>query len=169
VGEPDHEVPLEFRDAVAELLYHSQMIEALLRVYLADINEAADILLHREGVRFKHRVDAFGKRPLGQLVDQFEAHSDNDDVVRRLRAFAQHRNAAAHTAYAWAFVNRGKPENVAVALEYVRSHCVEGRALVELVTLETIKTYQLKTDPRLLLPTASKPDAGAATAAPQDK
>lgn len=159
MAEAEHEVPPEFRDAVAELLYHSQTIEALLRVYLSDINEAADTLLRSAAIRFKHRFDDFGM-PLGRLVDLFEAHSDNDEVVRRLRAFTEHRNTAAHVAFVWGFVNREKPEEVAAMVEKVRAHCVEAKALVELATRETLTTYQLRTDPRLpvaMLP--RKPDS----------
>jgi len=140
----EHEVPPDFRDAVSELLYQSQMVEWLLRVYLSDINEAADTLLGGEGVRFKPRIKDFRKRTLGWLVERFAAHSDNDDLTGRLRSFVRHRNSAAHTAYAWAFVNREATESVAATLEKVRAHCIEGRALVEAVTRETMKTYQLK-------------------------
>lgn len=148
MGATEHDVPPDFRDAVAELLYHSQMIETLLRVYLSDINEAADIALAAEGVRFKHRFDDLGM-PLGRLVDMFDAHSDNGELVRRLRAFTEHRNSAAHVAYVWGFVNREKPAAVAAMLEKVRAHCDEASDLVGLVTRETVTTYQLKTDSRL--------------------
>ena len=149
MAQTEYEVPPEFRDAVAELLYHSQMIEALLRVYLTDINEAADVLLHLEGVRFKAGEKVFRRRTLGQLVKMFELHSDNAELIGRLGAFAEHRNTAAHTAYVWSFVNSGQPELVAAELAKVREHCVEGRTLVELVTVEVIKAFELKTDPRL--------------------
>ena len=155
---PAEDVPPEFREAVAELLYHSQMIEALLRVYLSDVNEAADLVLQREGVRFKSRERDFQK-PLRQLVRLFESHSDNHDLIRRLQSFVEHRNTAAHTAYVWGFVNRERPEQVAGALKKVRTHCAEGRALVEAITVEVVKTHELKTSPRLRLAAiGEKPD-----------
>jgi hypothetical protein len=143
----EHEVPPDFRDAVSELLYHSQMIEGLLRAYLSDVNEAADALLRDDGIRFKARAKDF-QRPLSHLVRAFARHSDNVELLRRLKALEEHRNTAAHTAFLWAFVNRDKPELIAETLEKVRAHCAEARALVHLLTLETMNSYRLKTDPR---------------------
>jgi hypothetical protein len=164
VSEP-YGVPPDFRDAVAELLYHSQMLESLLRVYLSDVNEIADLLLQGEGVRFKNRTDAF-EVPLGRLVDLFEAHSDNADLVKRLRSFIPERNTAAHIAYVWGFVNNDRTDKVVAELGKVRKHCGVTRGLVEAMTAETIKTYGLKTDPRLHLLAETKlrrerPSAGS--------
>ena len=60
------EVPADYREAVAQVLYHAQTIEWLLRAYLSDLNEAADRLLRHRWVRFKTRSDHMRKsRSLG--------------------------------------------------------------------------------------------------------
>lgn len=126
----EHEVPTEYREAVAELLYNSQMIEALLRVYLMDVYSAANIALRRYGMRFDVPDKYLQKKALGPLVELFSHHTTNDDLVKRLKAFIEHRNRAAHTAYVWGMVYGADRESIANALAKNRVRIEEASALL---------------------------------------
>ena len=125
------EVPAAYREAVAELLYHSQIIEALLRVYLSDVYEASDTALHRYGLRFEIPDQYLQKKALGQLVELFSHHTTDDALVKRLRSFIEHRNRAAHTAFVCGEVHGKDPETLAKALEKNRGRIEEVSGLVD--------------------------------------
>jgi hypothetical protein len=135
-----YQVPPAYRDAVAELLYHSQMIEAVLRVYLMDVYSAANTALHRYGMRFDVPDKYLNKKALGQLVELFSHHTTNDDLVKRLRAFIEHRNRAAHTAYVWGMVHGANRESIADAIEKTMVRINEASALLSEVIKETAKS-----------------------------
>ena len=141
----DHEVPPEFRNAVSELLYHAQMVEGLLKAYLADVSEAADEHFRPKGVRFKSPEKELTKATLGRLVRHYGSHSDVDWLFARLSKFVQFRNTAAHTAFLWGFVHGKSPERVSDALSQVREQIKEARILVHAMTIETLRSYELKT------------------------
>lgn len=139
------ELPKEFRDAVADVLHHAQVIEWMLRVVLSDMNEAADLALSGKGIRFKMRVPHLENRhTLGSLVERYAMHSDNGDLVKRLRAFTGHRNKAAHVYFVAGWYHRHDAETLARGLAQVNEHVAEGKALVGLVTVESVRVYEVK-------------------------
>jgi hypothetical protein len=143
MGEED--VPPELRDVVAELLYHAQTIEWLLRVVLSDVNEAADSLVRPNGFRFKTRIDDLRPVPLGNLVKLYAAHSETNWLVQRLRDFVKVRNGMAHTAFIWGFFNRGKPADIKQAVDKTREHISEAKELVHALTIESARSLDLRT------------------------
>jgi hypothetical protein len=139
------ELPLDLRNVISELLYHSQMLEYLLRAYLSDLNEAADEWARQNRFRFRTRSDTLKRETLGRLVNLYALHSDVEWLVRDLKAFVSIRNSVAHTAFVWAFVHRDKDDSVAEAITRVNEHIATARKLVHAMTLESVRAYELKT------------------------
>ena len=141
----EEEIPPEFRSAIAELLFQSQSIEWLLRVILSDINEAADDWVRTRAFRFKTRVDDLTNVPLGNLVKLYAFHSETDWLVKRLRQFVKVRNYMAHVAFIWVSINKERLEDITSALRKTNENIVEAKRLVEALTKESMRTYELKT------------------------
>src|SRR2546426_7180867 len=136
-----HPIPRDFRDAVTELLFQSQMIEQMLKTVLYDIAEIAELSL-RGQVRF--RYDRKDKRTLGMLTKAFGVHALDDAFVQRLQAFMKQRNLAAHAAYVWGYIHAENEDTIRETTARVNRHIIEAEALLELVTLESLRLYELR-------------------------
>ena len=140
----EDEVPAGLRDAVAELLFQSQMLEWMMRVYLSEVNRLADEAFGAKGIRFKSGVKHFEKHTLGRLVDLFAAHTDDDGLVQRLRDFTKHRNDAAHNYFVAGWIHRESPDVIAGGLATIRDHVEEAKALVHVMTLASARVFEPK-------------------------
>jgi len=153
----DSAITKAFRDAVGELLYHSQMIEWLLRAYLDDLGTVPTGFIPPRGFRLKKHPPKFDKATLGRLIGFYEDHSDVNWLVQKLNDFLDIRNDAAHTAYVWAFVHEEEPEVVAQALIRLLEHIEEAKWIVHALTLESRRAYELKHGPPVSPPPEDEP------------
>lgn len=136
-------IPSEFKDALADLVLQAQMIEYMLKAILEDVAAVASLALGGD-IPFR-RSTKKDKRTLGTLIEAFAPHSPDEGLTCRLRAFAEHRNTAARSAYVWAFVHvEHDPEKVLSTIPKIKEHTKEAEALLHLLTLESIRLSELK-------------------------
>jgi len=88
----------EFQKAVGEAMFRFQLLEEVLKDYLAEAHRRADEALGSE-VAFLATRERFEKMTLGTLVREFAYHTRREKLIRKLRALATDRNIVAHNVF----------------------------------------------------------------------
>jgi hypothetical protein len=84
-----------FHRRIGEALSPYQLIEEYLKLYIeAAHSEIQVILLGR--IPFRYHRSEYENAPLERLITMFSRHSDNEDLIKRLRDALKNRNYVAH-------------------------------------------------------------------------
>jgi hypothetical protein len=85
-----------FLRQIGEALAPYQLIEELLKLYI----EATHLKIQKTligKIPFRYPHSEYENAPLERLITMFSRHSDNEDLIKRLRSALKKRNYVAHT------------------------------------------------------------------------
>lgn len=88
----------EFQRTVGEAMFRFQMLEEVLKDYLAEANKHANEALDPV-VPFLATRDRYERMPLGQLVREFSHHTRRKKLLHTLTLLARDRNTVAHKVF----------------------------------------------------------------------
>ena len=116
---------------LGEALAPYQLLEEVLKFYI----EAAQFRIERlvDGiVPFNYPLSEYENLPLGRLITVFERHSDNKQLIERLRKAVKGRNYIAHRAVAHYMDHREKKPRIAArSSKDLKKLETQGHDLVE--------------------------------------
>ncbi len=84
-----------FLRRVGEALASYQLVEAALKLYIEGVHLRIQRLVSRR-VPFHYPPSEYENASLGRLIDVFQRHSDNKQLIQRLRKAVKTRNYVAH-------------------------------------------------------------------------
>ena len=122
----------KYRDYVTHALAGFQLLEEGLKAYIDTYYKAVRKLVGGRLTFDYHRAD-IDKAALGKLVSIFSKTSSNMDLVRRIRKLTDHRDTAAHRAFAHLYgSSTSDAEFDRMSNEYVEIAGEVGTLLTEL-------------------------------------
>ncbi|SRR6266487_1552635 len=86
-----------FLRRIGEALAPYQLIEESLKFYIEAGHWRIEMIL-RGRIPFRHPRSEYENAPLERLITMFGRHSDNEDLIKRLRGALKKRNYVAHNA-----------------------------------------------------------------------
>jgi hypothetical protein len=86
-----------FLRRIGEALSPYQLIEEYLKFYIESAHRRIALIL-RGRIPFRYPRKEYENAPLERLITMFSRHSDNEDLIKRLRDALTKRNYVAHNA-----------------------------------------------------------------------
>jgi hypothetical protein len=131
MADPDEQRDVFLR-RIGEALSPYQLIEEYLKMYIQAAHlEIQGILLGRQ-IPFRYPRSEYENAPLERLITMFRRHSDNEDLIKRLRGALKKRNYIAHNVIARYMEHREKNPAMAQSIsEDLEKMKDDGYDLVE--------------------------------------
>jgi hypothetical protein len=104
-----------FLRRIGEALSPYQLIEEYLKFYIERAHIRIELLLLGR-LPFRYPRSDYENAPLERLITMFSRHSDNDHLIKRLRAAVKKRNYVAHKVTGHYIEHRSKNPKVAQSI-----------------------------------------------------